>query len=182
MTDGCTRTNVDLPDVLWERLDSATDSKKEQIVEALEIYFGEEQTGNRAAIERQIQRYQQQKARGQQTLQDARDMVEEAEEGISGLNQRLEQIDQDEETYGESLDELLEDMQVDGYSVWEEHAQVQRIATEQGKPTSTVLDDLRARSDLDHSRFEQQLHQTEDDDLDLDGEIDVEYDNWGASE
>lgn len=182
MTDGCTRTNVDLPDELWERLDSSNDSKKEQIVEALEIYFGEEQTGNRAAIERQIQRYQQQKARGQQMIQNGRDMVEEAEEGISRLNERLDQIEHEDETYEESLEELIEQLRENpSIHATEDYKSVKRIAKEHGKPASVVVDDLEARSDLDESRFQPKLHESDDDGLDLDDEVDLDYE-WGESQ
>ena len=183
MTDGnVDRINLNVPTDLKERLKQSDESQTKQVVEALEIYFGESQTGNRAAIERQIQRYQQQKARGQQMIQNGRDMVEEAEEGISRLNDRLEQLQHDNETYQESLTEVLDEMR-DGktHSVWEDHATVQRISRQHDKTPNTVIDDLKARSEFDESRFEQQLGKPDDDELDLDDEVDLDYE-WGDAE
>jgi len=79
----------------------------------------------------------------------------------------------------QKIDGKLEDMQDDGgYSVWEDHPTVARISRDHGKTPSTVIDDLKSRSDLDPSRFEQQLAQGDEEQLDLDDEVDLDYE-WG---
>lgn len=182
MSDGNERLNVVLPAELKERLKSGDDSMKSQIVEALEIYFGQGETSSRAAIERQIQRYEEKRARGRQMIQDGEDMVSEAEDALEALQIRLEKLERQDETYEEALDEQIEDMQDDGsFSVWEDHPTVERISRDHGKTPSTVIDDLKDRSDIDPSRFEQQLGRGDDEQLDLDDEVDLEYD-WGEAE
>jgi len=147
------RMNLELPAEMWERLDQNEDTKKGQIVEALEIFFGEEQSGSRAAIERQIQRFQEQRARGQQMIQNGEDMVQEAEEGINRLKTRLDEIEAASENYTETLDEQLSFMDDEGEAVFEGHPTVERIARDHGKTQSQVIDDMRERSSLNESYF-----------------------------
>lgn len=149
------RMNLELPIELWERLHQSSDTKKGQIVEALEIYYGDKQTGSRAAIERQIQRFEEQRARGKQLVRDGEDMIEEAEEGISRLKSRLDELESSDQKYSDALDEQLEYMRNDGAVIFEGHPSLERIANDHGKTQSEVLDDLRNRSDLDESYFTQ---------------------------
>lgn len=154
MSDGNTaRINLNVPADLKERLKQGTDSQTEQVVEALEIYFGEEQSGNRAAIERQIQRYEEQKARGKQMKQDGEDMVKEAESGIRRLKARLDSLEQSEASYEDDLDELLEEMEANEMAVWADHPSAVRIAREHDATTDTVMDDLKERADLNETFF-----------------------------
>lgn len=180
MSESEERLNVILPAELKERLRSGDDSMKSQIVEALEIYFGQGETSSRAAIERQIQRYEEKRARGRQMIQDGEDMVSEAEDALEALHQRLDEMERKDETYEQALDEQIEDMCEGSYSIWEAHPTVERISRDHGKPASVVIDDLKARSDLNDSRFEEQLGQPDDSDLDLDDEVDLDYD-WGEN-
>jgi len=152
-TDGVKRTNIELPAEMWERLDQNSDSKKAQVVEALEIYFGEEQSGSRSAIERQIQRFQEQRARGQQMIQNGEDMVNEAEQGISRLKTRLEELNEADENYTDAIDEQLAFMEQQQESVFRGHPTVERIARDHGKTQSDVLTDMKARSSLNESYF-----------------------------
>lgn len=177
MSDGNTeRINLDVPADLKERLKQSDDTQTEQVVEALEIYFGEEQSGNRAAIERQIQRFEEQRARGERMKQDGQDMVKEAESGIRRLEQRLEELEQSKLTYGDDLDELLGEMEHQEMAVFDGHPSIDRIARAHDKDTTTVLDDLRARSDLHESFFTRGPP-------DVDDGPDKEYDiNLGGSE
>jgi len=177
MSDGNTeRINLDVPADLKERLRQSDDTQTEQVIEALEIYFGDEQSGNRAAIERQIQRYEEQKARGKRMKQDGEDMIREAESGIRRLKKRLEELEQSKLTYGDDLDELLGEMERQEMAVWDDHPSVERIARAHDKDTSAVLDDLRARSDLDESFFTEGPP-------DVDDGPDKEYDiNLGGAE
>jgi chromosome segregation ATPase len=147
------RINLNIPADLKERLKQGDDSQTEQLVEALEIYFAEGQSGNRAVIERQIQRYEEKRARGKRMKQDAQDMIEEAESAIRRLNKRLEELEQSKLTYADDLDELLGEMEAQEMAVWHDHPSVNRIARAHDKDTSTVLDDLRDRSDLHKSYF-----------------------------
>jgi len=153
MTDGKERLHCHIPTELKERMNSTDEPITQQVVEALEIYYGEDQTGNRAAVERQIQRYQEQKARAQQMIQNGEDMLEEAEQGISRLEQRLTQLEQKTRSYDDDLDELLSDMRDRGMSVQPDNMSVQRIAREHGRSAKGVIDDLQSRSDLDESYF-----------------------------
>ena len=160
--DSVSRINLNVPAELKERLKQGDDSQTEQVVEALEIYFGEEQTGNRAAIERQIQRYEEQKARGRRMVQDGEDMVKEAEAGISRLKARLESLEASKASYEDDMDELLAEMDENRTTVWETHPSVERIAREHGKPSSDVLEDLKDRSDLHESFFSQGAPEVDD--------------------
>jgi chromosome segregation ATPase len=166
------RTNVDLPLELWERLDQNDASKKDQVVEALEIFFGEEQSGSRTAIERQIQRFQEQRARGQQMIQNGENMVEEAEEGISRLKSRLDEIETADKEYTETLDDQLAHMKAEQQSIFEGHPTLERIAREHGKTQTEVLDDMKERSSLNNDYFTE--GRPEDDSLSI-GE-------WGDDE
>ena len=147
------RINLNVPTDLKERLKQGNDSQTEQVVEALEIYFGEEQSGNRAAIERQIQRDEGQKARGKQMIHDGEDMVQEAEEGIRRLNSRLDSLEQSASNYEDDLDELLAEMEANEMAVWDDHPSAVRIAREHDKNTDTVMDDLKERADLNETFF-----------------------------
>jgi predicted nucleic acid-binding Zn-ribbon protein len=147
------RMNLELPTEMWERLDQNDETKKGQIVEALEIFFGEEQSGSRSAIERQIQRFQEQRARGQQMIQNGEDMVSEAEEGISRLKARLDELEAASEDYDATIDEQLAFMADEDESVFEGHPTIERIARDHGKTQSEVLNDLRSRSKLNESYF-----------------------------
>lgn len=147
------RMNLELPVVLWERLDQSSETKKGQIVEALEIYYGDKQGGSRAAIERQIQRFQEQRARGEQLKRDGNDMIEEAEEGISRLKSRLDELEASDQQYSDALDEQLDYMIEENEPIFEGHASLERISNNHGKTQSEVLTDLRERSDLDDSFF-----------------------------
>jgi len=153
MTDGKERLHCHIPTELKERMDSTDEAITKQVVEALEIYYGEDQTGNRAAVERQIQRYQEQKARAQQMIQDGEDLLKEAEQGISRLEDRLTQLEQHTRSYDDDLDELLSDMEDRQRSVQADSVSVQRIAREHGRSSKAVLDDLQSRNDLDESYF-----------------------------
>jgi len=165
------RLHCHIPPELKERMDSSDESLKEQVVEALEIYFGEDQTGSRAAVERQIQRYQEQKARGRQMIQDGESMVDEAEAGIERLKSRLEQMEASDRSYEEDLDSLLEHMQEQTMAVFADHESVKRIARDHTKSVSTVLDDLQSRSELNGSFFTEGPVESPDD-------SGLEYD-WG---
>lgn len=147
------RMNLELPVEMWERLDQNDDTKKGQIVEALEIFFGEEQSGSRSAIERQIQRFQEQRARGQQMIQNGEDMVNEAEEGISRLKARLDELNAADEQYTDAIDEQLAFMEQQQESVFRGHPTVERIARDHGKTQSEVLTDMKDRSSLNESYF-----------------------------
>lgn len=182
MSDGNERLHVHLPTELKERLKTGDGSMKSQIVEALEIYFGQGETSSRAAIERQIQRYEEKRARGRQMIQDGENIVSEAEDALEALNRRLTELERQDETYHEAVDELIEDMRDgSGYSVWEDHPTIERISRDHGKRPSTVINDLKSRCDLDASRFEQQLGQPDDDQFDLDDEVDLDYE-WGEAQ
>lgn len=157
------RINLNVPADLKERLKQGNDSQTEQVIEALEIYFGESQSGNRAAIERQIQRYEEQKARGKRMKQDGEDMVQEAESGIRRLKARLESLEQSKLTYGDDLDELIEEMERQEMAVWDEHPSIDRIARTHDKDASAVLGDLQERSDLHESYYTQGAPDTADD-------------------
>lgn len=172
MSDGKERLHCHIPTELKERMNSSDEPITKQVVEALEIYYGEDQTGNRAAVERQIQRYQEQKARAQQMIQDGEDMLKEAEQGISRLEQRLTQLEQKTRSYDDDLDELLSDMRERQMSVQPDNVSVQRIAREHQRSAKGVIDDLQERADLDESYFTPGKPDVEDED-------DVEYDNWG---
>ena len=164
--DNVSRINLNVPAELKERLKQGDDSQTNQVVEALEIYFGEEQTGNRAAIERQIQRYEEQKARGRRMVQDGEDMVKEAEAGISRLKSRLETLEASTASYVEDMDELLDEMNENRTTVWETHPSVERIAREHGEPAGDVLEDLKERSDLHESFFSQGAPEVEEEKID----------------
>lgn len=173
MSDGnYARINLNVPADLKERLKQGNDSQTEQIVEALEIYFGEEQSGNRAAIERQIQRYEEQKARGKQMKQDGEDMIKEAESGIRRLKARLDSLEQSEQSYEEDLGELLQEMEEQPMAVWADHPSATRIAREHDKSPSTVIDDLKERSDLNETFFGEGAPEV-DDTPDFDYDINV---------
>jgi chromosome segregation ATPase len=162
MSDDVERLDAHIPTELKERLRQSDSTQKEQVVEALEIYFGEEQSGNRAAIERQIQRYEQQKARGKRMKQDGEDMISEAESGIRRLKERLESLEQSKLTYGDDLDELLGEMERQEMAVFDDHPSITRIARAHDKRTATVLDDLRDRSDLHESFFSEGAPEVDD--------------------
>ena len=164
--DNVSRINLNVPAELKERLKQGDDSQTNQVVEALEIYFGEEQTGNRAAIERQIQRYEEQKARGRRMVQDGEDMVKEAEAGISRLKSRLETLEASTASYVEDMDELLDEMNENRTTVWETHPSVERIAREHGEPADDVLEDLKERSDLHESFFSMGAPEVEEEKID----------------
>jgi chromosome segregation ATPase len=164
--DNVSRINLNVPAELKERLKQGDDSQTNQVVEALEIYFGEEQTGNRAAIERQIQRYEEQKARGRRMVQDGEDMVKEAEAGISRLKSRLETLEASTASYVEDMDELLDEMNENRTTVWETHPSVERIAREHGEPADDVLKDLKERSDLHESFFSMGAPEVEEEKID----------------
>lgn len=170
------RINLNVPADLKERLKQGNDSQTEQVVEALEIYFGEQQSGSRAAIERQIQRYEEQKARGKQMKQDGEDMIREAEAGIRRLNARLDSLQQSEATYDDDLDELLQEMEANEMAVWADHPSTVRIAREHDKSTSTVMDDLKERSDLNETFFGEGAPE-----VDNTPEFDIDF-NTGGSE
>ena len=153
VTDDVERLDAHIPADLKERLKQSDDTQTEQVIEALEIYFGDEQSGNRAAIERQIQRYEEQKARGKRMKQDGEDMIREAESGIRRLKKRLEELEQSKLTYGDDLDELLDEMDRQEMAVFEGHPSIDRIARAHDKDAATVLDELRRRSDLHESFF-----------------------------
>ena len=153
VSDDVERLDAHIPADLKERLKQSDDTQTEQVIEALEIYFGDEQSGNRAAIERQIQRYEEQKARGKRMKQDGEDMIREAESGIRRLKKRLEELEQSKLTYGDDLDELLDEMDRQEMAVFDGHPSIDRIARAHDKDTATVLDDLRRRSDLHESFF-----------------------------
>jgi len=157
------RLHCHIPTELKERMDSSDEAITQQVVEALEIYFGEEQTGNRAAVERQIQRYQEQKARGRQMVQDGESMARDAEAGISRLKQRLEQMEASDRSYTDDLDSLLAHMKDEEMAVFADHESVKRIAREHNKTTSTVLDDLQSRSELNGSYFTEGKVESPDD-------------------
>jgi len=156
------RTNVEIPVEMWERLDQNDDSKKDQMVEALEIFFGEQQSGSRSAIEHQIQRFQEQRARGQQMIQNGEDMVKEAEEGISRLKARLEDLEADDQAYADIIDEQLAYLEEQEQSIFEGHPTLERIANEHGKTQSEVLDDMQERSSLNDSFFTQGAPEQDD--------------------
>lgn len=176
MSDETVRLDAHIPADLKERLKQGDDTQTEQVIEALEIYFGDEQSGNRAAIERQIQRYEEQKARGKRMKQDGEDMIREAESGIRRLKTRLDELEQSKLNYGDDLDELLDEMEREEMSVFVGHPSIDRIARAHDKNTSAVLDDLRTRSDLDESFFTEGPPDVED-------TLDTDYDfNMGGSE
>lgn len=147
------RLDMLVPKETKERLRQSDSSMTDTVLEALEIYFGEEQTGNRSAIERQIQRYQEQKARGQQMIQNGEDMVQEAEEGISRLRSRLDQLEERQGDYDETLETQLEEMREEGISLFPGHVTLQRIAQEFDKDQGQVIQDLKKRSDLNDTYF-----------------------------
>ena len=153
MSDGNDRLHCHIPTELKERMESTDEPITKQVVEALEIYFGEDQTGNRAAVERQIQRYQEQKARAQQMIQNGEDMLNEAEQGIARLESRLNQLEENSRSYDDDLDDLLDDMHKQNMSVQVDNVTVQRIAREHDRSAKTVHDDLQDRSDLHESYF-----------------------------
>ena len=153
VSDEKKRLDAHIPADLKERLKQSDDTQTEQVIEALEIYFGDEQSGNRAAIERQIQRYEEQKARGKRMKQDGEDMIREAESGIRRLKSRLEDLEQSKLGYADELDELLGEMERQQMAVFHGHPSIDRIARAHDKDASAVLDDLRARSDLHESFF-----------------------------
>ena len=167
MTDGEERLDAYVPADLKERLRHADATQKEQVVEALEIYFGERNSGNRAAIERQIQRYEEQRSRAKREIQQGKQRLDEAEEGINRLKARLESLEASKASYEDDMDELLAEMDENRTTVWETHPSVERIAREHGKPSSDVLEDLKDRSDLHESFFSQGAPEVDDDEIDI---------------
>lgn len=164
------RLDAHIPSELKERLRQGDATQKEQVVEALEIYFGEDQSGNRAAIERQIQRYEEQKARGEQMKQDGEDMIREAESGIRRLKARLDSLEQSEASYEDDLDELLEEMEANEMAVWSDHPSAVRIAREHDTTTDTVMADLEERADLNETFFGEgapEIDETPEFDIDI---------------
>jgi len=160
------RIDAYVPADLKERLRHSDGTQKEQIVEALEIYFGDRESGNKAAIERQIQRYEEQRARAKQEIQQGKQRLEEAEEGIRRLNARLESLEASTASYVEDMDELLDEMNENRTTVWETHPSVERIAREHGEPADDVLEDLKERSDLHESFFSQGAPEVEEEKID----------------
>lgn len=151
--DGEARLHAQIPDALKEKLRQADGTMTENLVEALEIYFGEAQSDSRAAIKRQINRLEEQRARGQQLIQDGTDMVEEAEEGIQRLEKRLEELDGQTTSYDSALDDLLVEMTEEEFTVQPDHGRVKRIAKRFNKTRDEVFSDLKDRSDLHESYF-----------------------------
>lgn len=152
-TDNGARLHAEIPDALKEKLRQADGTMTENLVEALEIYFGEAQADSRAAIKRQINRLEEQRARGQQLIQDGEDMVQEAEEGLQRLEKRLEELDGQTTSYDSALDDLLVDMTEEDMSVQPDHGRVKRLAKRFNKSRDEVFTDLKERSDLHESYF-----------------------------
>jgi broad specificity phosphatase PhoE len=174
VSSGEERIDAYVPAELKERLRHSDGTQKEQIVEALEIYFGDRESGNKAAIERQIQRYQEQRARAKQEIQRGEQRLEEAEEGIRRLEARLEMLEASATSYEDDLDELLTEMEAEEHSVWEDHPSVVRISNDHGEPPDDVLDDLRERSDLNETFFTMGRPDTGDEEIDI---SDYEFNN-----
>ena len=154
MGDDVERLHAHIPLDLKEKLKSGDGSQRDQVVEALEIYFGEENAGNREAINRQINRFKEQKARGEQLIQQGEEMKREAEAGIERLQSRLDSIEQTKLGYDQELKNLLVTIDEESMAVFEGHARVQSIANAHDKAPVKVLNDLREQSDLNDSYFE----------------------------
>lgn len=148
------RLHAYIPPDLKEKLKNGDKSQREQVIEALEIYYGEDNAGNREAIKRQINRFREQKARGEQLIEQGKNMKREAEDGIQRLESRLDSIEQTKLGYEEELQNLLATMEDEQMAVFEDHARVQSISNAHDKAPQEVLADLRELSDLDPSYFE----------------------------
>jgi chromosome segregation ATPase len=159
-----TDLRAEIPVALKEKLRQNDGTIKDQLVEALEIYFGESQADSRAAIKRQINRYEEQKAKGEQLIADGEDMVSEAESGIERLQQKLQTLDAELTSYDDALDDLLVEMGEQEMSVQPDHGRIKELAAQFNKPTDTVHSDLQARSDLNESFFTAGAPEPDDDD------------------
>lgn len=152
MTDEETRLHAYIPEDQDRRLEQGEKSKKEQVVEALELYFGEGNS-NREAVKRQIARYKEHRARGQQLVQNGQEMVSEANERIAALEKKLESMEESVQAYDDAQDEILHKMQSERTSVFVDHAQIQEIAQNHDLTPQEVLADLKERSDLPPDYF-----------------------------
>lgn len=154
MTDGGEeRLHVHIPEEYSEKLDRADETKKDQILDALSLYFGDEEPESRAAIERNIQRFREQKAKGEQMIADGEAMVREADEAIENLESRLEDVETTDDDYAADLDDVIDQMRDGPMAVFLGHTSITRIANTHGKGEQAVIDDIRDRTDFDESFF-----------------------------
>lgn len=152
-TDDTERLVAEVPPPLKERFRQMDGSITENVVEAMEIYAGEGQSDSKAAIERQISRFREQKRKGERMKNDAEEMIEEAEDGIDRLQAKLERLEASSASYEDDLDDLIQDLRENQRAVFEDHPSIERIAGEHGKTQQQVLDDLEERSDLNETYF-----------------------------
>lgn len=146
------RLHAFIPQDQSRRLEQGDKSKKEQVVEALELYFGEGDS-NKEAVKRQIARYKEHRARGQQLVQNGREMVTEADERIAALEEKLATMEESVQKYADAQDDLLHKVQSERSSVFPEHAQIQEIAQTYDRTPTEVISDLKDRSDLPPEYF-----------------------------
>lgn len=151
-SDDETRLHAHIPVDQDRRLEQGEKSKKEQVVEALELYFGEGDS-NREAVKRQIARYKEHRARGQQLVQNGKEMVSEANERIAALEQKLESMEESVQAYDDAQDEILHKMRSERTSVFPSHAQIEEIAQKHDLAPEEVIADLKERSDLSPDYF-----------------------------
>lgn len=152
-SDETARLDAHIPVRLKEKLRQAEETQTDAVIEALEIYFGEGTAGSREAIERQIQRLTEQKAKAEQRKQTAEEQIREAEEGIARLRNRLDAMEHTAESYEDALDEQLAYMEENTTSVFVGHASAKRIARDHDRSEEEVVEDLRERSDLHPTYF-----------------------------
>lgn len=169
MTDDEERLHAYIPAEYDRRLSQACESKKEQVVEALELYFGDAKT-SRQAIERQLSRMREKRAKGEQLVQTGEDMMHNAQENIDRLEEKLAQIEESVHSYDDALDEITAEMHNAQTSRFPEHAQIQEIAQTHDETPDDVISDLKERSDLPAQYFTPGPVQDNDSGLSLGGE------------
>lgn len=153
MTDGKERVHCEIPADLKERLRQSEQSQTDTIVEALELYWGEEAMGTEASIRRQINRYREQKARGEQLVQSGEEMIKEANRGINNLQSRLDQLEASSREYDEALEEMLNWMEEHTRPIFVGMSRLDDLAAEFSRDPESIHEDLRDRSDLPEEYF-----------------------------
>lgn len=158
-------TTTELPPETKELLQSQDMFMWEAIVEAAHAYYGGEQLNSIPAVRREMDR----------NRRDKRDLVEEIherEDEVDRLNQRYEELEahlhkleEQQETYEQGMDALLDDMVDSDMHVFVDHTRVQDLARKEYAGTTdekqaAVLADLRERAGernlgLSPERFEE---------------------------
>jgi len=154
---------TEVPREYKTRLKRGDDTIKDQLLDALSMYFGEAEPESRAAIERNLQRFREQKAKGEQMVADGETMIHEADEAIENLESRLEDAETTDDDYAADLDDVIAQMRDAPMAVFPGHASITRIANTHGKSEQAVIDDIRERTDLDASHFGRGRPDTEND-------------------